>query len=85
LTFGECQRVETDDTDYRALWQSSGWAIWCSLAFHSHRGFSPVISLAFNSESRFNGFRGSEQRKPLKTVHGQKGRTLTTGLKPRCE
>ena len=40
---------------------------WCSLAFHSHRGFSPVIGRPdANPSSRFNGFRPDYEGKPFK-------------------
>ena len=40
---------------------------WCSLAFHSHRGFSPVIGRpCCHPSSRFNGFSTNDERKPLK-------------------
>ena len=38
----------------------------CGLAFHSHRGFSPVIGDLGNPSGRFNGFHPNHKRKPLK-------------------
>ena len=58
---------------------------WCSLAFHSHRGFSPVIGRpGCNPSSRFNGFH-KLRKKPLKRFFISKNLCSPTGLKPRCE
>jgi hypothetical protein len=52
-------------------------------AFHSHRGFSPVMGRVSTLSSRFNGFT-SKAQETVETVPYHP-RLLITGLKPRCE
>ncbi len=37
----------------------------CSLVFHSHRGFSPVFSMAHDLTNRFNGLSLQLKRKTV--------------------
>ena len=52
---------------------------------HSHRGFSPVVSLVLDMKKQFQRFSFVVFRKAVETDAWVAPGLPTTGLKPRCE